>query len=154
MQASKGKAARKCDKITSTPTRGKSAEVTPNLKATEWEQAQAKKIKKKGLEEFFGKGLHVQPPSREGTPIDVVVKKRGNKNKANDREEGEGKSPSTELGGSLSTAQSTKQLQSKEDGEGGQGEELTKSKKKTKKSACKNSDDKHSRQSKRTRSDK
>jgi hypothetical protein len=86
----------------------------------------------------------VQPLSREGTPIDAVVKKRGNKNKANDRKEGEGKSPSTELGGSLSMAQSTKQLQSKEDGEGGQGGELTKSKKKAKKSAPKNSDDEHS----------
>ena len=86
----------------------------------------------------------MQPPSREGTPIDAVVKKRVNKNKANNREEGEGKSPSTELGGSLSTAQSTKQLQSKEDGEGGHGGELTKSKKKTKKSARKNSDDEHS----------
>jgi hypothetical protein len=79
----------------------------------------------------------VQPPSREGTPIDAVVKKRGDKNKANNHKEGEGKSPSTKLGGSLSTAQSTKQLQSKEDGEGGQGGELTKSKKKTKKSARK-----------------
>jgi hypothetical protein len=153
MQASEGKAARKCDDIAFPPTRGKSAEVTPNPKATEREQAQAEKIKKKGLEEFFGKEPRVQPPSREGTPIDVVVKKRGNKNKANDREEGKGKSPTTELGGSLSTAQSTKQLQSKEDGEGGHGGELTKSKKKTKKSAHKNSDDKHSRQSKRTRSD-
>ncbi len=86
----------------------------------------------------------MQPLSREGTPIDAVVKKRGNKNKANDRKEGEGKSPSTELGGSLSMAQSTKQLQSKEDGEGGQGGELTKSKKKAKKSAPKNSDDEHS----------
>ncbi len=87
MQAREGKAARKCDEIASTPTRGKSAELTPNLKATEQEQAQAKKIKKKGLEEFFGKGPRVQPPSREGTSIDVVVKKRGNKNKANDHEE-------------------------------------------------------------------
>jgi hypothetical protein len=144
MQTSKGKAACKCDEIASTPTRGKSAEVTPNPKATEREQAQAKKIKKKGLEEFFGMGPRVQPPSREGTPIDAVVKKRGNKNKANNREVGEGKSLSTKLGGSLSTAQSTKQLQSKEDGEGGQGGELTKSKKNTKTSARKNSDDKHS----------
>jgi hypothetical protein len=62
----------------------------------------------------------------------------------NNCKEGEGKSLSTKLGGSLSTAQSTKQLQSKEDGEGGHGGELTKSKKKTKKSAHKNSDDKHS----------
>ncbi len=63
MQASKGKAARKCDEIAATPTRGKSAEVTPSLKANEREQAQAKKIKKKGQEEFFGKGPRVQPPS-------------------------------------------------------------------------------------------
>jgi hypothetical protein len=94
-------------------------EVTPSLKADEREQAQAKKIKKKGPEEFFGKGLRVQPPSREGTPIDAVVKRRGNKNKANDRKEGEGKSPSTKLGEGLSTVQPTMQLQSKEDGEGG-----------------------------------
>jgi hypothetical protein len=46
-----------------TPTRGKSVEVTPSLKGNEQEQAQAKKIKKKGLEEFFGKGPRVQPPS-------------------------------------------------------------------------------------------
>ncbi len=63
MQASKGKAACKCDKIAATPTRGKSVEVTPSLKANEREQTKAKKIKKKGLEEFFGKGPRVQPPS-------------------------------------------------------------------------------------------
>jgi hypothetical protein len=47
MQASEGKTACKCDEIVSTPTQGKSAEVTPNLKATKRELAQAKKIKKK-----------------------------------------------------------------------------------------------------------
>jgi hypothetical protein len=49
MQTNKGKAARKWDKIAATPTRSISAEVTPNQKATEREQAKAKKIKKKGL---------------------------------------------------------------------------------------------------------
>ncbi len=111
MQASKGKAACKCDEIAATPTWGKSVEVTPCLKANKREQAQAKKIKKKGLEEFFGKGPRVQPPSREGTRINVVVKRRGNKNKANDCKEGEGKSLSTELGEGLSMVQPTMQLQ-------------------------------------------
>jgi hypothetical protein len=56
MQTNEGKAARKCNEIAATPTRSISAEATPNQKATEREQAKAKKIKKKGLEEFFGKG--------------------------------------------------------------------------------------------------
>ncbi len=86
----------------------------------------------------------MQPPSQEGTPINAVVKRRGNMNMANDRKKGEGKSPSTELGEGLSTVQPTMQLQSKKDGEGGQGGKQTKSKKKTKKSSRKGSDDKHS----------
>ncbi len=73
MQMNERKAACKCDKIAATPTQSISAEVTPNQKATEREQAKAKKIKKKGLEEFFGKGPRVQPPSREGSPINAVI---------------------------------------------------------------------------------
>jgi hypothetical protein len=87
MQAGKGKAARKSDKITATPTQGPSAEVTPCVKVNEREQAQAKTIKqarKKGLEDFFGQGPRVPAPSREGTPIDAVVKRRGDENKAID----------------------------------------------------------------------
>jgi hypothetical protein len=87
MQAGEGKAARKSNKIAATPTRGPSAEVTPRLKVNEREQAQATKIKqarKKGLEDFFGQGPHVPAPSWEGTPIDAVVKRRGDKNKAID----------------------------------------------------------------------
>jgi hypothetical protein len=56
MQTNEGKAARKCNEIAATPTQSISAEATPNQKATEREQAKAKKIKKKGLEEFFGMG--------------------------------------------------------------------------------------------------
>ncbi len=77
MQAGKGKAACKSNEIAATLTRGLSAEVTPCLKVNEREQAQAKKIKqarKKGLEDFFGQGPHVLALSREGTPIDAVVK--------------------------------------------------------------------------------
>jgi hypothetical protein len=57
------------------------------LKVNKREQVQAKKIKQarmKGLEDFFGQGPHVPAPSQEGTPIDAVVKRRGEENKAID----------------------------------------------------------------------
>ncbi len=76
MQAWEGKAARKSDKITKTPTCNPSAEVTPSMKVSEREQAETKKVKqvrKKELEEYFGKGPHVQALLREGTPINAVL---------------------------------------------------------------------------------
>jgi hypothetical protein len=59
MQEGGGKSSRKSDKITTIPMRGPLAVVTPSMKASEREQANAKKIKqvkKKGLEAFFGQG--------------------------------------------------------------------------------------------------
>ncbi len=76
MQAGEGKAAHKSDEITKTPTRNPSAEVTPCMKVSEREQVEAKKVKqvrKKELEEYFGKRPCVQAPSREGTPINAVL---------------------------------------------------------------------------------
>ncbi len=92
-------------------------------------------------------------PSREGTPIDAVVKQRGVKNKAIDQKEGKGMFPPTESLKGLPTVKVTMHLQRKEDGEGGQGEGQSKSKKGTKKSLRKGSDDETSRRSKRTKSD-
>ena len=79
MQDSEGKS-RKSDEITATPTRGQVAEVTPRPKASEREQANAKKAKhqrKKGLESYFGMGERVGPPSLSGTPTDAAGKRRG-----------------------------------------------------------------------------
>ncbi len=53
MQAGEEKAARKSNESTKTPTRNSSAEVTPSMKVSEREQAEAKKVKqvrKKELE--------------------------------------------------------------------------------------------------------
>ena len=80
MQESEGKPSRKSDEIASTPTRGQTAEVTPRLNATEREQANAKKAKhnkKNGLENYFGTGVRMPPPSLAGTPIDAAGKQRG-----------------------------------------------------------------------------
>jgi hypothetical protein len=156
MQAGQGKAALKSNKITATPSRGPSAEVTPCLKVNEREQAQTKKVKqarKKGLEDFFGQGPRVPAPSQEGTPIDAVVKQRGDENKAIDQKEGKGRFPPTESSKGLPTVKATMHLQTKEDGEGGQGDGQSKSKKGTKKSSCKGSDDETLCRSKRTKSD-
>jgi hypothetical protein len=122
MQAGEGKAARKSNKITATPTQGPLAEVTPCLKVNKREQAQAKKIKqarKKGLEIFFGQGPGVPAPSWEGTPIDAVIKQRGDENKAIDQKEGKGTFPPTESLKRLPTVNARMHLQTKEDGEGG-----------------------------------
>jgi hypothetical protein len=46
------------------------------MKVSEREQAETKKVKqvrKKELEEYFGKGPHVQALLREGTPINAVL---------------------------------------------------------------------------------
>jgi hypothetical protein len=57
MQEGGGKLSRKSNKIATTPTQGPFAVVTPSMKASKREQANAKKIKqvkKRGLEDFFG----------------------------------------------------------------------------------------------------
>ena len=54
--------------------------MTPRPKASEREQANAKKAKhqrKKGLESYFGMGERVGPPSLSGTPTDAAGKRRG-----------------------------------------------------------------------------
>jgi hypothetical protein len=125
MQTGKGKAACKSNKIAATLTQGPSAEVTPRLKVNEREQAQAKKIKqarKKGLEDFFGQGPRVPAPSWEGTPINAVDKQRGDENKAVDQKEGKGTFPPTESSKGLLMVKATMHPQTKEDGEGGQGD--------------------------------
>jgi hypothetical protein len=79
LQASKGELARKSNKIAQTPAWDVSAEVTASAKNSEKEQAHHKKSKqekKKELAKFFGQGPPVPAPSREGTPIDIVVNKR------------------------------------------------------------------------------
>jgi hypothetical protein len=94
------------------------------MKVNKREQAQAKKIKqarKKGLEDFFGQGPFVPAPSWEGTPINAVVKQRGDENKAIDPKEGKGTFPPTEYLKGLPTVKAMMHLQTKEDGEEGQG---------------------------------
>jgi hypothetical protein len=95
----------------------------------------------------------VPAPSWEGTPIDAVVKQRGVKNKAIDQKEGTGMFPPTESLKGLPMVKATTHLQTKEDGEGGQGYGQSKSKKGTKKSSRKGLDDKTLPRSKRTKSD-
>ena len=142
MQESEGKPSRKSDEIASTPTRGQTAEVTPRLNATEREQANAKKAKhnkKKGLENYFGTGVRMPPPSLAGTPIDAAGKRRGGVHK-------EGKDTRTpQLGANSDT---------RDKGEDNQrGKSAGSTRKSSKKSSPKGSDDKHSRRSKKTRSD-
>ncbi len=59
---------------------GKETDVTPASKKTsKREQSAAKKsrqVRKKGLLQYFGDGLCVQPPSTEGTTIDAVKMRR------------------------------------------------------------------------------
>ncbi len=79
MQAGEGKAACKSNEITKTPMRNPSTEVTLSMKVSEREQAEAKKVeqvRKKELEEYFGKGQRVQAPSRECTLINAVLQQR------------------------------------------------------------------------------
>ncbi len=91
MQASGGKLARKSDEIAQTPTQGISAEVTPSAKNSERKQVHYKKSKqdkKKELAICFGQGPRVPAPSQEGTLIEVVVQKRKNRRKQEDRPRG------------------------------------------------------------------
>ncbi len=92
-------------------------------------------------------------PPREGTPIDAVVQRR--ENRGTNCKEGKGKSPSTELPSlkRLTKVKATKHLKTEDKGERGQGDGQTSLKKSTKKLSCNGSDDKISRQSKRTKSD-
>ncbi len=122
MQAEKGKAAHKSNKITQTLTRNPSVAVTPSTKVSKREQAEAKKVKqirKTELEAYFGKGPRVQAPLREGTTIDAVLQQRG-KGCPN---HGEGKERSTKLaqlkGGMKATVQMPQQME--DNGEEGQG---------------------------------
>jgi hypothetical protein len=97
MQASRGESACKSDEITETPTQDSAAEETPSMKISKREQAKTKKTKqgkKKRLANFFGQGPRVPAPPREGTPINAVVQRR--ENRGTNREEGMGKSFSTE----------------------------------------------------------
>jgi hypothetical protein len=156
MQASGGKSARKSNKITETPAQGPSAEVTPSMKISKREQAKAKKNeqgKKKGLANFFGQGPHLPPPPREGTPIDAVVQRR--ENRGTNRKEGKGKSPLTELASlkRSTKVKATKHLKIEDEGERGEGDGQTISKKSTKTLSHNGSYDEISRQSKRTKSD-
>jgi hypothetical protein len=79
----RGELARKSNDITRTPTRGKVTDVTPALKkASKSEQSAAKKtrqVRKKGLLQYFGDGLRLQPPSSEGTQLDAVKMRREKK---------------------------------------------------------------------------
>ncbi len=144
----------KSGKITKTPMRNPSAEVTPSMKVSEREQAEAKKVKqvrKKELEEYFGKGPRVQAPSREGTPINTVLQQR----EKGRPDHGEGKERPTKLaplkGATKAKVQTPQQME--DNGEEGQGGGNTKTKNSKKKSPHKSSDDKTSRKSKRTKLD-
>ncbi len=146
---------RKSNEIAMTPMQGPSAVVMPSTKASEREQANAKKIKqnkKKGLEAFFGQGPWVPGPSREGTPINVVVQQR--ENRSTDVEGGD--NPHLPQLASLTRstkACATKKLQTEGGGEKGKEDAQTKGRKDTKKSTRKSSDDENSRKSKRMKSD-
>jgi hypothetical protein len=76
----RGKSACKSNKITSTPMRGRALAITPNAKkASKREQSLAKKsrkMRKKGLLEYFGDGPRVQGPSTKGALIKAVKNRR------------------------------------------------------------------------------
>jgi len=127
MQETDSKASRKSDEIAKTPTRVLTAEVTPRLDATEREQANPKKAKRKGLENYFGKGERVLPPSRDGTPTDAAGQRK--------------------VGGAKERHDSTPQRPK------ATGPTSEKDKRGSRKSLTKGSDDEHSRRSKKTRSD-
>jgi len=174
MQDSEGKS-RKSDEITATPTRGQAAEVTPRPKASEREQANAKKAKhqrRKGLENYFGMGERVGPPSLAGTPTDAAGKRRGEGHKeaqGNDtrKPQAKGITHSHDKGaegqqgaegpkdkGNIGTSQAVGDKVSREERKVGQrGTSSDNARKTSKKSPPKGSDDEHSRRSKRTRSD-
>ena len=139
MQDSEGKVSRKSEEITSTPTRASSAEVTPRPAANERAQAQAKKAKKKGLEDYFGAGARVPPPSLEGTPIDAAGKRRG-------ETEGVSSGSDKEKGKSTASKDTPHSVNNN------QAENPTTAPRRTKK-APRTADDEHSRRSKKTRSD-
>ena len=175
MQDGEGKAARKSEEITSTPTRASSAEVTPRPMANERVQAQAKKAKKKGLEGYFGAGSRVPPPTLEGTPIDAVGKRRGGEETTSGRNKGEGKNsavPRMDGSGTPTDAagqqrgdghkkgkvvrtpqRSGENCSPRDVGEKNQRGDGAASIRRPKKSLTKGSDDEHSRRSKKTRSD-
>ncbi len=94
MQDAEGKASRKADEIAMTPMRGTTAEVTPRPPISEREQANTKKARqamKKGLENYFGMGARVPPPSLEGSPSDAVGRRKGGEGKEAISAEGEGR---------------------------------------------------------------
>ena len=101
MQDAEGKASRKSDEIATTPMRGMTAEVTPRPFISEREQANTKKARqtmKKGLENYFGTGVRVPPPSLAGTPSDAAGRRQGGEGKAATSKEGEGRqTPTTGL---------------------------------------------------------
>ncbi len=134
---------------------GPFAVVTPSMKASKREQANAKKIKqvkKKGLEAFFGQGPWVPAPSREGTPIDVVIQRR--ENRSTDVKGGDNSHLPQLASLTRSTkAYAAKKLQAEGGGEKGKEDGQTKGRKDTKKSTRKSSEDENSRESKRTKSD-
>ena len=142
MQEGEGKTSRKSDEIAKTPTRGQTVEVTPRMNATEREQANAKKAKrdkKKGLEDYFGTGVRVPPPSLAGTPTDAVGQRRRGGQK-----EGQGDQTPQRRGENQSP---------RDDGKKDQRGDGAASTRTSKKSLTKGSDDEHSRRSKKTRSD-
>jgi len=174
MQDSEGRS-RKSDEITATPKRGQAAEVTPRPKTSEREQANAKKAKhqkKKGLENYFGMGERVGPPSLVGTPTDAAGKRRGEGHKdgqGNDtrKSQAEGNIHSRDKGdegqqgaegfkdrGNIGISRAGGDKGTREERKVDQkGTSSGNSRKNSKKSSPKGSDDEHSRRSKRTRSD-
>jgi hypothetical protein len=76
----RGKSACKSNNITRTLLRGQALAITPNAKkASKREQSLAKKSRKmrqKGLLEYFGDSPQVQAPSTEGMPIEAVKNRR------------------------------------------------------------------------------
>ena len=156
MQDAEGKASRKSDEIATTPMRGKTAEVTPRPSISEREQANTKKARqtmKKGLENFFGTGARVPPPSLAGTPSDAAGRRQGGEGKAATSKEGEGRrTPTTGL--KTPTARTHANHYQRRTEEVRQREERADSTiVLSKKSPPKGSDDEHSRRSKKNRSD-
>lgn len=155
MQNEEGKASRKSDEIAETPRRGTMADVTPRSTISEREQANSKKarqVKKKGLENYFGVGARVPPPSLEGSPADAVGKRKAGDGKEAISAEGEGRRITTP---GLKTPPPRShtynyQRRAEEDRQGkGRADRTALSKK----SSPKGSDDDLSRRSKKTRSD-
>jgi hypothetical protein len=128
----------------------------PRSNISEREQANAKKVRqtmKKGLENYFGTGVRVPPPSLAGTPSDAAGRHKGGADKTANSKEGE-RSRKQTTGLQIPTDRThtnSRQRRAEEDRQREDKADFTRVP--SKKSPPKGSDDELSQRSKKTRSD-